>query len=121
MKTYLLPHYSKWISLLILASSALFLYLHSATGMVVAIIVGILGWLCSAERIEDERTAQQRLLAIRASAIATVLFGTIFALLVAGGFSASPSLFCVAPISLLVYVVTFYGSLFVVTNDNREE
>lgn len=121
MKTYLLPYYSKWVSLVVLASSGLFLYLHNATGMVIAITVGILGWLCSAERIEDERVAQQRLLAIRASAIATVLFGGIFALLVAGGFSTSPSLFCVAPISLMVYVITFYGSLFVITDESREE
>lgn len=86
-----------------------------------AILLGICGWLCSAERIEDERTAQQRLLAIRASAIATILFGAIFALLIAGGLSTSPSLFCVAPISLLVYVITFYGGLFVITDDSREE
>ncbi len=121
MKTYLLPYYYKWISLVILTSTPLFLYVHSATAAVLTITIGLLGWLFSAERIEDERTAQQRLVAIRASAFSAVLFGAISALVVVGGYSASPAVFCVLPICLIVYLATFYGGLFLLTGQESEE
>ena len=121
MKTRLLPYYCKAIGVALLASSGLFLYLNNAIAVTVAISIGILIWLVSAERIEDERVAQQRLLAIRASVLVTVLFEAVFGLLVVGGYSSIPSLFCVLPISLITYIAAFYRGTLIVTKQDCEE
>ncbi|WBA40989.1 hypothetical protein [Hymenobacter canadensis] len=111
MKKVLLPYYCKYVSMLLLLSACGFVYLQSVTGLVLALIAGILAWVFSAERIEDERTAYRRLLAFRATTFAILLFGSVSAVLVLSGRSASPTIFCVAPVALVVYLVAFYGGL----------
>ena len=111
MKNVLLPHYCKNISLLLLLSTCWFVREQNATGLTLALAAGVLVWVFSAERVEDERTAYRRLLAIRATMFAVLLFGGVAAALVLRGHSTSPSIFCVAPVALGVYLVAFYGGL----------
>lgn len=111
MNKLLLPYYCKYISVLLLLNTCWLGYLHNATGLALALTTGILAWIFSAERIEDERTAYRRLLAFRATTFAALLFGGVFAVLVLSGLSASPSIFCLAPVALGVYLVAFYGGL----------
>lgn len=111
MNKFLLPYSCKSISLLLLLSAGWFVYSQSVAGLAFALTAGILTWVFSAERVEDERTAYRRLLACRATTLAVLLFGGLFAGLVLSGRNASPSVFCVAPVALVVYLGAFYGGL----------
>jgi hypothetical protein len=121
MKSYLLPHSCKWISLAVLASAGLFTYLQSPVGVLAALALSSLGWFGSAERTEDERTARQRLIAVRAAALVSGLFAAVFAVLVAQGASRSPAVFCVLPLAVAAYALVFYGGVWWVRGAGHEE
>lgn len=121
MKKFLLPYYGKYVGLLLVAGAGWFAYQQNGVVAAVALVAGLLVWLFSAERMEDERTAYRRLVACRAAALALLLFVGLFTILVLSGRSASPSVFCVAPVALVVYLVAFYGGLLMPFERNRAE